>query len=135
MRSTEQSAGLFLYSKGGISVPRKPKKPCAFPGCPQLTLDVYCEEHASLRQKQYDRYNRAPNHDKKYGNNWKRIRGLYVKKHPLCERCLKEGKITPVEEVHHIIPLSRGGTNQFSNLMSLCQSCHTKIHYELGDRK
>lgn len=86
------------------------------------------------RQKQYDRYNRAPNHDKKYGNNWKRIRGLYVKKHPLCERCLKEGRITPVEEVHHIVPLSRGGTNQFSNLMSLCQSCHTIIHYEIGDR-
>ena len=68
-------------------------------------------------------------------DDWRRIRGLYVKKHPLCERCLEEGRITPVEEVHHIIPLSRGGTNQFSNLMSLCQSCHTKIHYELGDRK
>lgn len=116
-------------------MPSKPKKPCAFPGCPNLTHDAYCEEHAALRQKQYDKYNRSPNHDKKYGNNWRRIRGLYVKKHPLCERCLKEGKITPVEEVHHIIPLSRGGTNQFSNLMSLCQSCHTKIHYELGDRK
>jgi 5-methylcytosine-specific restriction enzyme A len=124
----------FFMPKGGIAVPSKPKKPCAFPGCPKLTLDVYCEEHASLRQKQYDRYNRAPNHDKKYGNNWKRIRGLYVKKHPLCERCLKEGRITPVEEVHHIVPLSRGGTNQFSNLMSLCQSCHTIIHYEIGDR-
>lgn len=116
-------------------MPTKPKKPCAYPGCPNLTFDVYCEEHAALRRKQYDKYNRAPNHDKKYGNNWRRIRGLYVKKHPLCERCLKEGKTTPVEEVHHIIPLSRGGTNQFSNLMSLCQSCHTKIHYELGDRK
>ena len=85
------------------------------------------------------RYNvdvsRAPNHDKKYGNNWRRIRALYVKQHPLCERCLKEGRITPVEEVHHIVPLSRGGTNQFSSLMSLCQSCHTKTHYELGDRK
>lgn len=115
-------------------MPRKPKKPCAFSGCPKLTLDVYCKEHASLRQKQYDRYNRAPNHDKKYGNNWKRIRGQYVKKYPLCERCLKEGRITPVEEVHHIVPLSCGGTNQFSNLISLCQSCHTMIHYELGDR-
>lgn len=116
-------------------MPTKPKKPCAYPGCPNLTYDTYCEEHASLRQRQYDKYNRAPNHDKKYGNNWKRIRANYVKSHPLCERCLKEGRITPVEEVHHIIPLSRGGTNQFCNLMSLCQSCHTKIHYEIGDRK
>ena len=125
----------FMLKKEEAIMPTKPKKPCAYPGCPNLTFDVYCEEHAALRRKQYDKYNRSPNHDKKYGNNWRRIRGLYVKKHPLCERCLEEGRITPVEEVHHIIPLSRGGTNQFSNLMSLCQSCHTKIHYELGDRK
>ena len=116
-------------------MPLKPKKPCAYPGCSHLTNDVYCKEHASLRQSQYDKYNRDPDHNKKYGNNWRRIRGLYVKQHPVCEMCLKEGKLIPVEEVHHIVPLLQGGSNKFSNLMSLCQSCHTKIHYELGDRK
>lgn len=40
----------------------------------------------------------------------------------------------PAEEVHHIIPLSQGGTHRNDNLMSLCQSCHTKIHLEIGDR-
>lgn len=54
-------------------MPSKPKKPCAYPGCPNLTHDTYCEEHEALRHKQYDKYNRAPNHDKKYGNNWRRI--------------------------------------------------------------
>lgn len=126
---------LFSWAKEVMVMPSKPKKPCAYPGCPNLTHDTYCEKHQSLRHKQYDRYSRAHNHDKKYGNNWKRIRANYVKSHPLCEKCLKEGRITTVEEVHHIIPLSRGGTNQFCNLMSLCQSCHTKTHYELGDRK
>lgn len=53
-------------------MPSKPKKPCAFPGCPNLTFDAYCEEHAALRQKQYDKCNRAQNHDKKYGTNWRR---------------------------------------------------------------
>lgn len=119
----------------GVQMPYKFKKPCAMQGCPNLTNETYCEEHKAQRHKEYDKFHRAPDHDKKYGNNWRRIRSLYVKKHPLCERCLKEGRMTPVEEVHHIIPLSRGGTNQFVNLMSLCQSCHTKIHYELGDRK
>ena len=42
--------------------------------------------------------------------------------------------ITPVEEVHHIVPISRGGTHAADNLMSLCQSCHNKIHHDLGDR-
>ena len=86
-------------------MPSKPKKPCAYPGFPNLTYDNYCEENQALRHKQYDRYSRAPNHDKKYGNNWRRIRALYVKQHSLCERCLKEGRITPVEEGHHIVPL------------------------------
>ena len=58
----------------------------------------------------------------------------YAAAHPLCEMCLKEGRLTPVEEVHHIVPLSQGGTHRNDNLMSLCQSCHTKLHHELGDR-
>ena len=29
---------------------------------------------------------------------------------------------------------SKGGTHARDNLMSLCQSCHTKIHHDLGDR-
>ena len=37
-------------------------------------------------------------------------------------------------EVHHIIPLSQGGTHRNDTQMSLCQSCHTKIHLEIGDR-
>jgi 5-methylcytosine-specific restriction protein A len=49
--------------------------------------------------------------------------------------CLKEGRYVAVEEVHHIKPLSQGGTHAESNLMSLCQSCHMKIHMELGDRQ
>lgn len=116
------------------NIPYKPKKPCAMQGCPKLTHETYCEEHKALRRKQYDKFKRAPDHDKKYGNNWRKVRGLYVKQHPLCEKCLKEGKITAVNEVHHIKPLSQGGSNKFSNLMSLCQSCHTKTHYEIGDR-
>ena len=54
--------------------------------------------------------------------------------HPLCEMCLKEGRLTPVDEVHHIVPISQGGTHARDNLMSLCRSCHTKIHHDLGDR-
>lgn len=31
-----------------------------------------------------------------------------------------------VLDVHHIVPIASGGTNDPSNLMSLCQSCHKK---------
>ena len=45
-----------------------------------------------------------------------------------------EAEVAEFQEVHHILPISQGGTHDRSNLMSLCQSCHTKIHHDIGDR-
>ena len=115
-------------------MPRTPKRPCGYPGCPNLTDGQYCEEHRVQERRKYDKYERSPMVNKTYGRAWKRIRDRYAAQHPLCEQCLKEGRYTPVEEVHHILPISKGGTHDEENLMSLCQSCHTRIHRELGDR-
>lgn len=113
---------------------KKPKKPCSYPGCPNLTDGQYCEKHRKLMDKRYDKYNRSPDHNTTYGRGWKRIRDLYLSQHPLCEECLKEGRYVPAEEVHHILPVLEGGTHNVNNLMSLCKSCHTKIHIKRGDR-
>ena len=115
-------------------MPHRPKKPCRYPGCPKLTGDLYCEEHAGLARRQYDKYERAPDVHKKYGRAWKRIRDRYALEHPLCEKCLDEGRVTLMDEVHHLLPVSRGGTHDRSNLMALCRSCHNRIHHEMGDR-
>ena len=48
--------------------------------------------------------------------------------------CYAKGILTPVDSVHHILPLAEGGTHERSNLMSLCRSCHSKVHAERGDR-
>ena len=116
--------------KEWIDMPRKPKRPCSYPGCPELTGGSYCNKHQSKMDKQYNKYQRDPDSNKRYGRAWKRIRDRYVKAHPLCEECEKQGRLTPVEEVHHIKPLSKGGGNEASNLMSLCGSCHRKITAE-----
>ena len=97
-------------------------------------MNRYCEQHQKLMDKYYDTYQRSPVVKKRYGRAWKRIRDRYAAEHPLCEMCLKEGRLTPVQEVHHILPVSKGGTHARDNLMSLCRSCHTKIHHEIGDR-
>lgn len=115
-------------------MPYKPKKPCRYPGWTNLTDGTYCEVHQKIGVQTYDKYERSPDYKKKYGRAWKRISYKYAKAHPLCERCLKESRITPMEEVHHILPVNRGGTNAVENLMSVCRSCHNKIHIELGDR-
>ena len=115
-------------------MPRKPLQPCAYPECPKLSDGRYCEEHRKVVERNYNKYTRAPDVNHKYGRAWKRIRDRYASEHPLCEKCLAEGRVTLMAEVHHKLPISRGGTHDRDNLMSLCQSCHNKIHHELGDR-
>ena len=51
------------------------------------------------------------------------IRDSYFNLHPLCEYCGSKG-----EHIHHITPISRGGDNRESNLITLCLNCHSKIH-------
>ena len=131
-------------------MPRKAKRPCHHPGCPKLTEGRFCEEHQEEGQicqdavpreehqkeenKRYEKYGRDPATRKRYGRAWKRIRDSYVKQHPFCELCYEKGVLVEVEEVHHKIPLSEGGTHDRENLISLCKSCHARIHAERGDR-
>ena len=117
-------------------MPRKPRRGCAYGRCPNLAEEggIYCAENKPLADKEYDKGSRRPDVHKKYGRAWKRIRDRYAMEHPYCERCLSEGRMTPMDEVHHILPIRQGGTHDRDNLMSLCQSCHNKIHHEIGDR-
>ncbi|MCM1439353.1 MAG: HNH endonuclease [Roseburia sp.] len=116
-------------------MPYKPKRPCRYPGCAKLTDGVYCGEHQRLMNRHYDSFQRGYDGGKRYGGDWRTIRNRHIKRRPLCERCFSEGRCVTAELVHHIKPLSQGGTHDESNLMSLCRSCHNKIHSELGDRR
>ena len=95
-------------------MPKLPKKPCGYPGCPNLTDGRYCKEHEKQAASSYEKYGRDPAVRRRYGRAWKRI-------------------LVPVDEVHHKLPLSEGGTHERSNLIALCKSCHAKIHGERGD--
>lgn len=116
-------------------MPRKPKRPCSTTGCSNLTEGQYCDDHKLIERRRYDKYQWSKDVNKKYSRAWKRIRDRYVREHPLCEMCEVDGRLTPTDEVHHILPVSQGGTHDRNNLMSLCKSCHNKIHLELGDRQ
>ena len=124
----------FSHAQGGEQMPKRPLRPCSHPSCPNLCEGQFCERHRVEERRRYDKYERSADVNRKYGRAWKRIRDRYAAEHPLCEMCLKEGRLTPVREVHHIQPISKGGTHAADNLMSLCQSCHNKIHHDLGDR-
>ena len=105
-------------------------------GCPNLVdgKGAYCAEHKKQYNKDYDMFRRADGHAEHYDKRWRRIRKAYVQAHPLCERCLKRGRYVKGDEVHHIVPVLEGGTNDVDNLMNLCKKCHAEVHAELGTR-
>lgn len=108
-------------------MPTKPKRPCSHPGCPLLTDGQYCDEYRRETRSHYNRYQRDPESSKRYGRAWRRIRLRKLHAQPLCEQCIRGGRVTSADQVHHILPLSDGGTNDMGNLMSLCASCHSGI--------
>lgn len=115
-------------------MPRKPATPCSYPSCPQLTHSRYCAEHAKIAERNYRKYERDPEIDKRYGREWRKVRARYVAEHPLCEQCQKDGRLTPTQEVHHILPLEHGGTHDEANLRALCKPCHSRQSALDGDR-
>jgi 5-methylcytosine-specific restriction endonuclease McrA len=55
-----------------------------------------------------------------------RRKGLFKKLAALpCELC---GYTRASRDVHHITPISEGGTNDMLNLISLCPNCHRECH-------
>jgi 5-methylcytosine-specific restriction protein A len=79
---------------------------------------------------------------------WRELRIAYLREHPLCERCIREGKaagvpegyITPSIDVHHRVPVETAKTLQemerlaydWNNLEALCIPCHSRTHREMG---
>jgi 5-methylcytosine-specific restriction protein A len=115
-------------------MPYKPKKPCAHPGCPSLTSNRYCETHAKLEVKLYDKYRRNPVSKKYYGGAaWRKIRAAFLAANPLCEVCQGEGRLTPATLAHHKSKLTDGGNNDWNNLQALCTECHSRLHAKVGD--
>jgi len=48
-----------------------------------------------------------------------------------CEDHLRRNLKVKGVEVHHIIPLGRGGRTVLSNLLHLCKDCHDRRHNHL----
>ena len=71
--------------------------------------------------------NRPNSYRRGYDSAWQIVRKEQLRHYPLCNDCLKEGRYTPANEVHHIAKLSEHPDMRdiSSNLMSLCKSCHS----------
>ncbi|AVZ15490.1 MULTISPECIES: HNH endonuclease [Enterobacter] len=98
---------------------------CRKRGCPGTTTDRsgYCPKHINEGWQQHQRG--QSRHQRGYGSKWDRLRPIVLgrDKH-LCQECLRNGRYTPAETVDHIIAKANGGTDDLSNLESLCKPCH-----------
>lgn len=107
-------------------MPHKPPTPCAQPGCPALSHERFCNTHGDLAQNEWQkRYDetRPSASNRGYGWRWQKLRRIVLAEEPICRvaDCTQAS-----EEVDHILPLSRGGTNRRENLQGLCKSHHSK---------
>lgn len=61
-----------------------------------------------------------------YPDNWDDIaRAIRKRDSNSCQSC---GNEDDTLHVHHIVPLGAGGSNARSNLITLCASCHGRVH-------
>ena len=119
-------------------MPMRAVRGCSVSGCSNLVEkpgDLYCKIHKKIYNKNYDRFERKYNHSERYDSRWKQVRDLYIKNNLFCEECMKNGHLVRATLVHHKVPIEFGGAKyDFENLESICNSCHQKLHRELGHR-
>lgn len=94
----------------------------------QLSLDF---RQISEFERQYTAYIKYGNGQGGYPPNWEEIsrevreRDGYRCTHAGC------GETSLALHVHHVIPLSRGGSNALSNLATLCEKHHASKHMHM----
>ena len=101
----------------------RPKRICAYPGCPTLTDRTYCERHRQNVRRQYDQYRGTPA-QRGYGYKWRKYREQLLAEHPICEVCGR-----PATDVDHRIAVMGPADPLFwepANHQALCHGCHSQ---------
>ncbi|MFE4038248.1 MULTISPECIES: HNH endonuclease [Priestia] len=119
-------------------MPRKSPKICNTEECRKLTYDTYCDKcrkdtHREYKEQRIDKKEQAF-----YSSiSWIKLRNRKKRLNPLCKVCLEEGRLTPVEIVHHLIEVKEDWSKRLSidNLQLVCKAHHHKIHFEVDGTK
>ena len=96
-------------------------KPCLEAGCPNVAPkgESRCPDHRAAawanRPRFRDRYGISP-------GLWVKIRRRAMRRDG--GRCVKCGAVAAA--IDHIVPVSRGGGHDLSNLQALCDPCHAE---------
>ena len=94
-----------------------------------------CEKHIAEQRAQQIECQRKHNAvrsdmDKFYDTAaWRRLRREHARMHPLCVECEREGRVTALDVVDHIVPRKIDPRRSLdpTNLRSLCHEHHNRI--------
>lgn len=95
---------------------------------PYKAISQQLRERKKISDREYN--HRRPLRHKVYNTaRWQKLREYKKQRNPLCEECLRHGRITPMSLVDHIVPIEAGGAVfDLTNLQSLCSACHNAKH-------
>lgn len=57
-------------------------------------------------------------------NRWRRERNAFIKSHPVCEECKRQGRVRAGEVVDHIMPHPIVDFWKRENWQTLCKACN-----------
>ncbi|MFH6892634.1 MULTISPECIES: HNH endonuclease [Providencia] len=106
--------------------PRIPRA-CRKHGCSKTTTDRsgYCQDHINSGWESHQKG--LSRHQRGYGSKWDKIRTRVLQRDKyLCQECIKSDRAVEAKTVDHIKPKAYGGTDDDSNLQSLCWPCHKR---------
>ncbi len=85
----------------------------------------YCLKHQREVYKEESKYNSDPFY---WSVKWREIRLRILERDEYkCQECLRHGRISIANTVDHVVARNKGGADyDYSNLQSLCESCHAK---------
>ena len=104
-------------------MPSLPPKQCSSALCREYTTTSgRCDKH---QRKPWASNEGKTSTQRGYGAAWRKVRATALKrdKH-LCQVCLKQGRYIEGREVDHIINKAQGGTDNLTNLQTICTPCH-----------
>lgn len=102
-----------------------------------------CKDIVGSHRATSDKIYQDNRKDKEYqaiyrDHRWKIVRKqALLRANGLCEKCMSNGKISYVEDVHHIVPIKANILKAFdiTNLICLCRKCHIDAHKDLNNTK
>lgn len=87
---------------------------CSEPGCPELTIDRYCDSHV--------KDNRSPSSRATGRRDHRKLKAKVLERDNfICQYCGG-----PADQADHKIPVSKGGKSTMENEVAACAPCNNR---------